>query len=493
MRKTWLLALVLLLVALAAAGCGTPEKMGSLEGWIFASLEGGDPAPLMMSSEALSDGQGIEGASITVEGLRGVFRTDSNGYFLISNIKCGTYALDVAKDGYEPNRMQATVLPGEIRAAARAVAKKWTVLVYLDADNNLEKYGIADFNEMETVGSTADVNIIVQMDRIKKYDASNGNWTNTRRYMVLKDADTRTITSSLITNMAEQQMDDPAVFQSFIEWGVTNYPADNYLVVMWNHGAGVWPKFTLRGACFDDTSGSSACLTNDEVRIALTNVGVKMDVLAWDACLMQMMEVGYELSGLVDYMVGSEEVTPGYGFPYNTMMSALAANPLMTPRDCSIMLVDKFIAAYPTTAVCESALDLTAWATFVGNVKNFGAALYNTTTDLNTLQTISTSSQRYSYNENVDLYDYAGGIYNSSSITDANLKAAAQAVMTTLPQAVIANKATSSLNNGRNHGVAILLPTSQEEWAYYSLYGDLLWPKDTYWNEFILRMTSVLP
>ena len=42
---------------------------------------------------------------------------------------------------------------------------KWTFMVYLDADNNLEPFGIIDFNEMEQVGSTSDVNIIVQMDR----------------------------------------------------------------------------------------------------------------------------------------------------------------------------------------------------------------------------------------------------------------------------------------------------------------------------------------
>ncbi|GAI87180.1 unnamed protein product, partial [marine sediment metagenome] len=35
---------------------------------------------------------------------------------------------------------------------------EWTVMVYLDADNNLESAGIDDINEMEWVGSTTDVN-----------------------------------------------------------------------------------------------------------------------------------------------------------------------------------------------------------------------------------------------------------------------------------------------------------------------------------------------
>ncbi len=43
---------------------------------------------------------------------------------------------------------------------------EWTVMVYLDSDNNLESAGIADINEMEIAGSTTDVNIVVQVDRI---------------------------------------------------------------------------------------------------------------------------------------------------------------------------------------------------------------------------------------------------------------------------------------------------------------------------------------
>ena len=37
---------------------------------------------------------------------------------------------------------------------------EWTVMVYLDSDNNLESAGINDINEMEMIGSTSDVNIV---------------------------------------------------------------------------------------------------------------------------------------------------------------------------------------------------------------------------------------------------------------------------------------------------------------------------------------------
>ncbi|MGB2825071.1 MAG: clostripain-related cysteine peptidase, partial [Thermoplasmata archaeon] len=41
---------------------------------------------------------------------------------------------------------------------------EWTVMVYLDGDNNLEPYGLSDLAEMEAVGSVDGVNVIVLMD-----------------------------------------------------------------------------------------------------------------------------------------------------------------------------------------------------------------------------------------------------------------------------------------------------------------------------------------
>lgn len=67
-------------------------------------------------------------------------------------------------------------------------AAEWTVLVYLDGDNNLESDAIDDFEEMARVGSTDQVHIIVQMDRIRSPegwdDRRYGNWDGTLRFRV---------------------------------------------------------------------------------------------------------------------------------------------------------------------------------------------------------------------------------------------------------------------------------------------------------------------
>jgi hypothetical protein len=55
---------------------------------------------------------------------------------------------------------------------------KWTWLVYMAGDNNLESQGPIDLREMQRVGSSADVNIIVQFDterqRTIRYRSTRG-------------------------------------------------------------------------------------------------------------------------------------------------------------------------------------------------------------------------------------------------------------------------------------------------------------------------------
>ena len=125
-----------------------------------------------------------------------------------------------------------------LASSAWAQTAKWTFMVYLAADNDLEQFGIGDFNEMETVGSTADVQIIVQMDRSPQYDASNGNWSDTRRFRVVKDVNTATISSPVVQNMGEVNMGAPQSLVEFVKWARQNYPAERYCLVLWDHGGG---------------------------------------------------------------------------------------------------------------------------------------------------------------------------------------------------------------------------------------------------------------
>ncbi|HQL65798.1 MAG TPA: hypothetical protein PLS78_08070, partial [bacterium] len=64
---------------------------------------------------------------------------------------------------------------------------KWTIMIYLDGDNNLERYAIDDFFELSSVGSTSQVNLLAQFDRGPGYDTRYGNWTNTQRFKITQN------------------------------------------------------------------------------------------------------------------------------------------------------------------------------------------------------------------------------------------------------------------------------------------------------------------
>ncbi len=51
---------------------------------------------------------------------------------------------------------------------------EWTILVYMDGNNNLESAAIDDILEMSSVGSTDEMNIVVQFDLISGYDSTYG-------------------------------------------------------------------------------------------------------------------------------------------------------------------------------------------------------------------------------------------------------------------------------------------------------------------------------
>ena len=114
----------------------------------------------------------------------------------------------------------------------------WTVLVYLDADNNLELPGLRDLNEMEAAGRADGVNVLVQIDRALDESDADGDWSETRRYLVTADKDPDQVISEQVASLNEVNMGDPQVLADFLAWGINNYPANHYALILWDHGAG---------------------------------------------------------------------------------------------------------------------------------------------------------------------------------------------------------------------------------------------------------------
>ena len=221
-----------------------------------------------------------------------------------------------------------------------APQKEWTVLVYVSARNNLGNDAIKDVNEMEAAGSTARVNVVAELGRIKCDPPFNpfasvqeaplpqADWTGSRRFLLQKDADPLTITSPVLSYAADADMGDWRHLAEFIAWGKANFPARKYMLIIGGHGSG-WrgvkpPPGAAKGISYDEVSNNH--ISPAELAAAI-KAGGGVNVYASDACLMQTAEFVYELRDSAEYVVGSQESTPGSGYNYEVFLNALAANP----------------------------------------------------------------------------------------------------------------------------------------------------------------------
>jgi len=376
-------------------------------------------------------------------------------------------------------------------ASPSSAAASWTVLVYLDGDNNLEEMGILDVNELERAPSSSQVNVLVQFDRTPLYDTSNGDWTDTRRYRITHDDDPAIIHSQLVADLGEVNMGAPETLVEFITWGAQNYPADHYLVVLWDHGSGWRAASTTptKEICYDDTSHDA--LTTAELMAACSGIrtalGRNLDLVACDACLMGELELAYPLRAFADYYVASEEEIPGYGFAYDALLGALAADSTMSPRELCRVMVSTYLASYDfgsqgAEQVTLSAVDLAAMPAVASALTDFANELVNTAEAVPTYgDNLHTWWEMAAMNDGgaVDLRFFSD-LVGQDAPNDA-LRNAAGTLVAALDAAVVANGSTF-FPVEQHQGSSVYYPFGGSfEWSYLGL----ALAADTSWDEFL--------
>jgi hypothetical protein len=178
---------------------------------------------------------------------------------------------------------------------------------------------------------------------------------------------------------------------------------------------------------------------------------------------MAMYEVAYEFKGLVDYMVFSEEVAPGDGDPYDTILAALVSNPTMTSKTLSSTIVDKYDDYYATNyrgATTKSAIDMSQIAALDTKILALSAAVQADVEATTLIQAARTATQNYAYTSNHDLYDICS--YLGTRLADGTAKTLCNEIMALINSLVINNKINDASEVGGSHGLAIYLPTDKE-------------------------------
>ncbi|MCK4349000.1 MAG: hypothetical protein KAW47_10320, partial [Thermoplasmatales archaeon] len=106
----------------------------------------------------------------------------------------------------------------------------------------------------------------------------------------------------------EVDTSNPNTFERFCEDIIKAFPAEHYAFITYANGGTGWQRYN-----FDDSNGPG--LTTPELAESLRrinlNVNHKIDVL-FTSCCMSTIELAYEISPYVDYMVTTQEHITGY-------------------------------------------------------------------------------------------------------------------------------------------------------------------------------------
>jgi len=373
---------------------------------------------------------------------------------------------------------------------------EWTIMVFSNAKNDLERFLLSDINEMELVGSSKKVNIVVEVGRMDGYDSSDDNWTGVRRYLIQKDDDMSRMGSKLIQEMGMTDMGDYRNLAAFGKWAKENFPARKYMLIVSNHGSG-WEKGVRKavvenkGISYDEQSGNH--INTPQLGAALREIG-KLDVFSTDACLMQMAEVVYELKDSVDYIVGSEETEPGDGYTYNDFLGPLVARPAMTPREVGRLTVDAYSDHYDRIdqGYTQSLARASAVRGLLAASNAFADAMM-ASGEKELAKSARNATINFAVYENRDMYDFARRVVEGSQ--DQNVKAAGQALMDYITGSLMIHSRARDSQGGfwsgpKQYTLAKGMAAYFPSYNLAAGYSELAWARDSRWDEFVTWMNQ---
>lgn len=383
---------------------------------------------------------------------------------------------------------------------------EWTVIVYSDADDEVLEEGVwFDVNEMELVGSTPQVNIVVQLDRYAGAFTGDGDWTGARRIYVTQDSDLSALHSPVVMDLGEVDMGDTQTLVDFVTWAIQNYPATKYALVMADHGGG-WT-----GGFGDATSSSR--LSIPDIAVALDqvrqNTGLdRFELFGFDACLMAQIEVFGTFYPVTNYMVAAEDVIPSFGWAYAGWLDQLVQDPSMDGGVLAQAIVSTYVvtdtllkearATADEIAQLESTTTLSAVESArVPDMIDAMNQFINVMASLDQRQVAE--ARTYARNfytifgedsppPYLDLENFAQLL--STLTSDSGVEQAALQLQTAISSAVIAEKHGSAMSG--SNGVSFYFPNSDiytftELSCNFPAYGDSVsrFLQQSSWDEFM--------
>lgn len=346
----------------------------------------------------------------------------------------------------------------------------YTILIYMcgsDLEGGYDKQSRSyyylsteDLNEILSVSGQPDsVNIVIQTGGSKNWSSSLGV-TNYRRYHV--EEQKLVLDATLPTSYMSEQ----STFEGFLEYGLTNYPAEKTGVILWNHGG------ALEGCCYDEYTNDylSPVELNSGLKntFAKLNMTEKLERIGYDCCLMQVQDIAEKNSTYFNYQIAAEESESGEGWDYDNWLPTLYKNVDVTTPVLGKTIADSFVSSftemygsYYTNQETLSVIDLNKIGAYKDAFETMVKKLNITSSSKwSSLSSILKSCEKYAYESGAAQFDtFDAGQFLTKLSTNSTFSSASSYVNTALNAY---KEAVAYYKNGSGHksstGLALFAP-----------------------------------
>jgi len=323
-----------------------------------------------------------------------------------------------------------------------------TIMVYM-CGSDLESRGAMgsyDIQEMAAAALSSNINLILYTGGTTKWHINQISTKQNAIYQILPGK-----MGLLVENAGNAPMVNPANLTSFIEFCQTNFKADRYGLILWDHGSG-----SIGGYGRDEKYSNYGSMTLAGIDQALTDADVKFDFVGFDACLMGNTETALMLAEHADYLIASEESEPGIGWYYTDWLNALSKNTSLPTVEIGKAIADSFVTECKTRTPKQPAtLSVIDLAEMRDVVDDKLSAFSKSATEMiknkeyRTLASARSGAREFGTQANVDLVDL---VDMASSIDTPEAKE----LVSSLLNCIKYNNTTSTMSN--SYGLSIYFP-----------------------------------
>lgn len=353
---------------------------------------------------------------------------------------------------------------------------EWTVLVYMMADNEQDGAALRDLNQMEAAGESVRVNVVAQVDRAE----GAGEWSGARRYEIHHDEDLAEIASPLQEDLGETNTGDPDSLSEFVAWGVQNYPANRYALLLWDQG-GNWAALGSDGSHEGDALPAPDLAGALQRGLEQTDRS-RLDLIGFDVPFSSHVQIYDAVHPFATVAVATPEVVSGWA--YQSWLQSLFTQPSKSAQQLALEIAGATgvelavvnLAAYGAVSQAWSALA----SELMANPEAFAAAKDARDGAVRTTMPVTAGDTEDSL---VDLWHFASILSERSS--EGAITVVARQLMQALEGVAVAAEegAAESLQGEEAAArpvVAFSFPSSAEQYIREQLPPDL-----STWNEFL--------